>query len=147
MGWDLVQEVEATALEAYRTGVERLLAKGYGRKQAREVARHLLPGGTQTEIVVTGNHRAWYEMLTKRLAPGDDVESQRLAQDLLSHLKKLVPSMYRDLGCPGHSPSGSSPSQPLSCPSTWCSDLPKALPSTARWSEPDWPPSSSDWPS
>src|SRR5690606_17712955 len=28
MGWDLVQEVEATALEAYRTGVERLLAKG-----------------------------------------------------------------------------------------------------------------------
>ena len=98
MGWDLVQEVEATALEAYRTGVERLLAKGYGRKQAREVARHLLPGGTQTEIVVTGNHRAWYEMLTKRLAPGADVEIQRLSQELLSHLKKLVPSMYRDLG-------------------------------------------------
>src|SRR5690606_41814740 len=72
MGWDLVQEVEATALEAYRTGVARLLAPGYGRKQPREAARHLLPGGTQTEIVVPGNHRAWCEMLPKRLAPGAD---------------------------------------------------------------------------
>lgn len=94
MGWDLVQEVEATALEAYRTGVERLLAKGYGRKQAREVARHLLPGGTQTEIVLTGNMRAFYEFLGKREAPGADKEIQRLAGEIRGHLAKLVPSMF-----------------------------------------------------
>lgn len=70
---------------------------GLPRKKAREAARYILPSGTETAIVVTGNHRAWHEMLVKRLDPGADAEIRKLAQELLAQLRRLAPSIYEDL--------------------------------------------------
>ncbi len=67
------------------------------RKEAREAARAVLPNMTPTDIVVTGNHRAWREMLMKRGTAEADAEICALAVEILGHLKGLEPNVYADL--------------------------------------------------
>ena len=67
------------------------------RKQAREAARALLPNMIETRIVVTGNHRSWVEMLTKRLAPGADAEMKFVSKLILEALRPTAPTIYNRL--------------------------------------------------
>jgi thymidylate synthase (FAD) len=69
-----------------------------GRKQAREAARAVLPNMTPTDIVVTGNHRAWREMLVKRGTVDADAEMCELAVELFNQLSSLEPNIYQDMG-------------------------------------------------
>ena len=73
--------------------LEQLGIKG---KKAREAARTILPGGMETKIVVTGNHRAWRDMLHKRYSVHADAEIRELACELLRQLKLLAPATYQD---------------------------------------------------
>lgn len=65
-------------------------------KKAREAARALLPGGTETKIVVTGNHRAWRDMLHKRYSVHADAEIREFATLVLAELRKIAPGTYQD---------------------------------------------------
>lgn len=67
------------------------------RKRAREAARAVLPNMTTTIIDVTGNHRAWREMLWKRLGEGADREIQELAREILVTLSAIAPATYADM--------------------------------------------------
>jgi thymidylate synthase (FAD) len=67
------------------------------KKQAREAARAVLPNMTPTAIVLSGNHRAWREMLLKRLQPQADAEISRLARLIFNLLSTLEPTLYQDL--------------------------------------------------
>lgn len=49
------------------------------RKQARQAARAVLPNATETQIVVTGNYRAWRHFIAMRASEHADVEIRRLA--------------------------------------------------------------------
>lgn len=82
--------------EGYKAVVERLRGMGKTRKQAREAARGDLPGSTETRIVVTGNHRAWRDVLKKRYADNADAEIIELAGLLLENLRKIAPGIYQD---------------------------------------------------
>lgn len=89
--------------KAYLRVVERLATTpGVGRKGARQAARYGLPSGLETKILVTGNHRAWRDVLIKRLAVDDnlkplaDLEFYEVATKLLYHLKKIAPNTYQD---------------------------------------------------
>lgn len=93
----ILEEVEAHSRNAYERLTAHFTAKGLPRKQAREAARAVLPGGTETSIVVTGNHRAWRDVISKRNAPGADAEIQELASELLRHLTALAPAIYADM--------------------------------------------------
>lgn len=84
-------------LEAYTGIVQQLTEKGVPRKQAREAARSVLPNATETKFFVTGNHRAWREVLAKRNSPHADREIQQLAKELLCHLKDIAPNTYQDM--------------------------------------------------
>lgn len=84
----------------YQQDVQDLEAEGLERKQARQAARSVLPGGLNTSIVVTGNHRAWRDMLPKRLSPSADLEFQLVARELLRLLKEIAPSTYQDMEIP-----------------------------------------------
>ncbi|APC46326.1 thymidylate synthase [Streptomyces phage BRock] len=87
----------AGAIKAtYRLTVDSLLGLGKKRKQAREAARYDLPGGTETRIVVTGNMRAWRDMLYKRYSVHADAEIQELAKELLNQLKLIAPACFQD---------------------------------------------------
>jgi len=91
-------DVFADAVETYRDIVEYLeTERGLGRKQAREAARAVLPNMTSTSLVVTGNMRAWREVVEKRNSAAADAEIRQLAAELLAHLKVIAPHTFQDM--------------------------------------------------
>ena len=84
------------ARHSYRELVEALLDSGLTRKQAREAARAVLPNMTETRIVVTGNMRAWHEVIERRTAPDADAEFQQVAGMIRDELKKIAPAIFTD---------------------------------------------------
>jgi thymidylate synthase (FAD) len=82
--------------ESYEDIVGALHDRGLTRKQAREAARAVLPGHWETKIVVTGNHRAWREMISKRATLHADAEICELAVALFKSLSLVAPNIYQD---------------------------------------------------
>lgn len=84
------------AVTRYSDVVDILEDAGIKGKKAREAARALLPGGTETKIVVTGNHRAWRDMLHKRYSMHADAEIRQFATLVLAELREIAPATYQD---------------------------------------------------
>lgn len=82
--------------EAYTELVDVLLSEGYSRKQAREAARFYLPNNVETKIVVTGNMRAWRDMLHKRYSVHADAEIREFATLVLAELRQIAPASFQD---------------------------------------------------
>ena len=85
------------ALLNYEEIVEALQGEGLPRKQAREAARAVLPNMIETRIVVTGNLRAWYEVIDRRIQPDADAEIQQLSRMLLKQLLTIAPDVFEPL--------------------------------------------------
>lgn len=66
------------------------------RKQARQVARSVLPNDTETRIVVTGNYRAWRHFIAMRASEHADTEIRRLAVACLRELTVVAPAVFAD---------------------------------------------------
>jgi thymidylate synthase (FAD) len=81
----------------YRETVDGLQALGLNRKQAREAAMGELPGNLETKFVVTGNHRAWRDMLKKRWNEHANLEIRQWAGEVLRLLRGFAPSIYADI--------------------------------------------------
>ena len=81
----------------YAKTVKAMTAKGYTRKQARQAARAILPGGHETEIIVTGNIRAWRHVIHMRYSVHADVEICRVAGEILAHLREIAPNQVQDI--------------------------------------------------
>lgn len=64
------------------------------RKEIRQAARSVLPNATETKIVVTGNYRAWWDMLLLRATPAADVEIRELAIMILKQLQLVAPHVF-----------------------------------------------------
>lgn len=84
------------ALEYYEKAVEQYISQGLKRKEAREAARAHLPNAAPVSMVVTGNHRAWRDMLHKRYSVHADAEIRQLATLVLAELRKIAPASYQD---------------------------------------------------
>ena len=84
------------ALFNYEALVEELGDAGFTRKQAREAARSVLPSMTETKMVVTGNLRAWLEVINRRTAPDADAELQEVMGMARDALRQLAPSIFKD---------------------------------------------------
>ena len=61
---------------------------------AEEDAAYFLPQGAMTDIVVTGNFRAWYEYLPKRLCKRAMPEHRDLALLIQKELAKAAPEIF-----------------------------------------------------
>lgn len=59
-----------------------------------EEAAYWLPQGAVTDIVVTGNFRAWYEYLPKRLCKRAMPEHRELAELIHKELAKAAPEIF-----------------------------------------------------
>lgn len=75
-------------------------ARGLDTKQAREVARQVLGGNTESIIVVTGNLRAWRYIINLRWHPKADKEISDLAEGILRELKNIAPNSVQDFPLP-----------------------------------------------
>lgn len=91
------QPLGASHKAAYREAVDFLTGIGYGRKQAREAARYGLPAGTETKFVVTGNLRAWRDVLKKRWSKHADAEMQEFAGFVAGILLEQYPDVFDDI--------------------------------------------------
>ncbi|WNM66874.1 ThyX-like thymidylate synthase [Mycobacterium phage Milcery] len=80
------------AIVRYLSGV-----RGLPRKQAREAARAVLPNMTNSPMVVTGNHRAWRNVIKQRWHTAADAEIRELAGELLKQLRQVAPNTYQDI--------------------------------------------------
>lgn len=91
------EDLVLSAKSAYRNLIEHLLSKGYKRKEARQASRFVMPSGLETKILVTGNMRAWRDMLPKRLSPTADKEFQEVAREILRQLKEVAPNTFQGI--------------------------------------------------
>lgn len=89
----VLRELSSAALVPYNSALEA------GVKE--EDAAYLLPQGARTSIVVTGNFRAWYEYLPKRLCKRAMPEHRELAEQIHKELAKAAPEIFDKnfMGC------------------------------------------------
>jgi thymidylate synthase (FAD) len=66
------------------------------RKQARQAAQSVLPGATETRLVVTGNYRAWRHFVAMRASEHADPQLRALAVAILRELLRLAPNVFGD---------------------------------------------------
>ena len=66
------------------------------RKQLRQAARTLQPGATATTLVVTGNLRAWRQLIGMRASDHADREMRSVVIECLRQLRELVPAAFAD---------------------------------------------------
>lgn len=59
-----------------------------------EQAAYFLPQGVETSLVVTGNFRAWYEYLPKRLCKRAMPEHRKLAMAIQKRLADAAPEIF-----------------------------------------------------
>ncbi|GII83343.1 flavin-dependent thymidylate synthase [Sphaerisporangium siamense] len=88
----------AEAVDLYVQVRNALAEQGVPRKQAREAARAFLLNAQPVNLIVTGNLRAWREVLTKRYHVAADAEIRELADEILTHLRCIAPSTFQDFG-------------------------------------------------
>lgn len=93
----------AAAQAAHRRlldGLQERLAEsenaGLQRKQLRQAARTLLPGATETTLVMTGNHRAWRQLIAMHGADHADQEMRVVVLACLRLLAELAPAVFAD---------------------------------------------------
>jgi thymidylate synthase (FAD) len=85
------------AVKAYEDYVETLRGRGLSRKAAREAARAVLPNAAPVDMIVTGNLRAWRDVLGKRWHVAADAEIREYAGLTLGHLRRLAPGSVQDI--------------------------------------------------
>jgi thymidylate synthase (FAD) len=94
---DRLEQHWRASIRAYAVEVERLIAEGKTRKQAREAARAFLPGCAETKILVTANLQAWRNFVEQRGTEHADAEIRELAVEVTRHLKLNCPNAFQDL--------------------------------------------------
>lgn len=98
--FNAVEEAKAS-YQAIVGGLDKKLSttepnKTLRRKRARQAARAVLPECTATQIVVTGNYRAWRHFIDLRATEAADIEICELAITCLYKLKEIAPSVFSD---------------------------------------------------
>lgn len=96
-GEAFIRSAYAYAVGRYDAAVKELRAKGLGRKQAREAARAILPNAAPVDMVVTGNLRAWRDVLGKRWHVAADAEIREFAGLALEQLRDVAPNSVQDI--------------------------------------------------
>ncbi|MFB7473200.1 FAD-dependent thymidylate synthase [Kitasatospora sp. NPDC056184] len=94
---EVIEPLYEKLTEEYAALVKTLTEGGLKRKQAREAARAVLPNCAPVDLVVTGNLRAWREVIAKRHHVAADAEISRFAAEILSWMKALAPSCFQDI--------------------------------------------------
>jgi len=85
------------ALNTYAALVHQLTEAGLPRKKAREAARAVLPNAAPVDMIVTGNLRAFRDVLRKRHSVHADAELQEFAAKILEHLRVIAPNSVQDI--------------------------------------------------
>ncbi|AWY05975.1 ThyX-like thymidylate synthase [Rhodococcus phage Rasputin] len=83
--------------DVYNRIVAILEGQGYGRKEAREAARCVVPNCVSSPMIVTGNMRTWKHIIRLRHHEAADAEIRELASELLWQLREIAPNTFADI--------------------------------------------------
>lgn len=92
-----VKPLDEIEFDRYSTLADLLQETGVKGKKAREAARSVLPGGMETKFVVTGNLRAWRDVLLKRWSSHADAEMQLFAEEVKNILDEHYKVIFEDI--------------------------------------------------
>lgn len=98
--WTVRDEFDASiesAFESYDLIADKLIEEGLPRKKAFEAARSVLPGAVDSPMVVTGNIRAWRDVISRRYHEAADAEIREFATEVLKHLRIYAPNSVQDI--------------------------------------------------
>ena len=76
-------------------------SEGYSRSQRQELAKLMLPLGSTTDLILSGNYQALYEFLQLRLCTRAEWEIRELAKHLTIILSESMPVIFSGLTCRG----------------------------------------------
>ena len=79
------------AIDEAMDNYHRLIAKGH----SVEEAAYVLPKAAEYKLVVTGNFRAWFEYLPKRMCLRASKEHRELARQINKELKVVCPKVFK----------------------------------------------------
>lgn len=85
------------AVGRYEGLARELTAAGLPRKKAREAARSVLPNAAPVDMIVTGNLRAWRDVIRKRWHVAADAEIREFAGEVLFSLRLIAPNSFQDI--------------------------------------------------
>ena len=71
----------------------------YTESQRKEIAKLILPLGSTTDLVLSGNYQALYEFLQLRLCLRSEWEIHSLAISTKNILKEVMPCIFDKLDC------------------------------------------------
>lgn len=94
---DQIEKHHYQSVALYAQLVELAEGKGATHKEARQAARCVLPGGTETKIVVSGNLRAWRDFIAQRWTKHADDEIREVAGEILTILREYAPNSVQDI--------------------------------------------------
>ena len=97
VGRDIWKNEVAAIFESYDGWCADLALRGFPRKQAREAARSVLPNCTEVRGVVTGNLRAWANIIPLRAHPSADREIQEVSRLILDALRPVAPAIFNEV--------------------------------------------------
>lgn len=83
------------ALASYKSWQKNL--ENLPKKQKNEAARSVLPNSVETDLLFTGNIRAWRNLIEQRAKIWADREIRRLAVEITKKLKPFAPLSLNDL--------------------------------------------------
>lgn len=98
-----LSESASNGLELYKKNVDFMKREGVTGKRSKEAARFSLPSSVETKFVVSGNLRAWRDVLKKRDSEFADAEMQLFAEEIKRQLTAEYPDVFGDLGAEGDS--------------------------------------------
>ncbi|ACV62728.1 thymidylate synthase, flavin-dependent [Desulfofarcimen acetoxidans DSM 771] len=75
--------------------------EAYSRGQRQELAKLMLPLGSTTNLVLSGNYQALYEFIQLRLCVRAEWEIRELAQQIRNMLVDIMPVIFERMGCKG----------------------------------------------
>lgn len=67
------------------------------KKEITSALRRMAPGGHTTNIIGTGNHRAWRHLIANRTAEGAEIEIRQVFHQLAVKFSDLYPHFYQDM--------------------------------------------------
>jgi thymidylate synthase (FAD) len=67
------------------------------KKELTSAMRRLIPGGVNTNIGITANHRTWRHLIANRTAVGAEVEIREVFYDIACQLKERYGNIYQDM--------------------------------------------------
>lgn len=94
---DQIRDLDSASRQLYRDIYDGLRNTGHPVKKAREAARSVLLGSSETKIIVTANLRAWRYVINLRNSPDADVEIEMFAQEVLKIMKMVAPNSFQDM--------------------------------------------------